>query len=89
MVEEGVYWKPGLGEVSMGLQLEIQDIDLKEEGTAWANMRHIGVWACTPKLELRSWGTLILDPERNPEYSSTGIANERAGKGSRPGAMSE
>jgi hypothetical protein len=70
MVEEGIYWEPGMGEVSMGLQLEIQDVDTKEEGTAWSNMRHIGVWACTPKLELQSWGTLILDPERNPEYTS-------------------
>ena len=68
-VSAGEFWHPGMGEVRMGMNIELQDVDEEEKGEGYfANMHHIEFWAgeSGKKTWLKSWGTLILVPDAMP-----------------------
>ena len=55
-----------MGEVKMGLNIEIQDVDEKERGEGnFADMHHIEYWTGAPgrKSALRGLGTLTVTPQ--------------------------
>ena len=69
-VQKGVFWKPENGIASMGLNMEIQDVDEKEKGVGnFDNMHHVDVWASIKgeKSRLRNWGTMVIYPGNKPK----------------------
>lgn len=69
-VKPGVFWSPALGEVSMGLNIAVGDLDEKEKGRGnFGNFHHEDWWSGGPRTRtwLKEWGTMILLPgPRNP-----------------------
>jgi len=55
-------------EAKVGFNIELQDLDEKAKGDGnWSNMHHIDYWAKVPpnrKTDTRSFGTLIIKPEK-------------------------
>jgi glucose/arabinose dehydrogenase len=69
-VEPGVFWSPALGEVKMGLNLAIADIDEPERGAGnFGNFHHEQWWTGErdKRTWLKQWGTMILVPGSAPE----------------------
>jgi SSS family solute:Na+ symporter len=69
-VSKGVFWKPENGIASMGLNIEIQDVDEEEKGVGnFDNMHHVDVWTSRngEKSELRNWGTMVIYPGYKPK----------------------
>lgn len=69
-VQKGVFWKPENGIASMGLNMEIQDVDENEKGVGnFDNMHHVDVWASRngEKSKLRNWGTMVIYPGYKPK----------------------
>ena len=71
-ISPGKFWSPEMGEVKMGMNIGVQDLDNKVDGTGWENIRHEDWWANynnkqpVPPME---WGTMILVPEtRNATF---------------------
>lgn len=67
-------------EVKVGFNVEIQDLDEKEKGDGnWANMHHIDYWTRVDpnsKTDLKSFGTLIIKPERMKNPGKTETKNQ-------------
>ncbi len=65
-VDPGTFWCPCMGKVTMGLNIEIQDLDTKAAGAGnFANFHHIDYWAAEQgkKELLAQWGKIIVVPE--------------------------
>lgn len=71
-------------ENKVGFNVEIQDLDEKEKGEGnYSNMHHIDYWsrlAPNSKSDLRSFGTLIIKPEKmkvpiNPKMKTINLKN--------------
>ncbi|MBI2297531.1 MAG: hypothetical protein HYU66_01035 [Armatimonadetes bacterium] len=68
-VQPGVFWSPDLGEVRMGLNIALGDLDTPEAGAGnWGNFHHEDWW--TGEKNKRTWlkqyGTLIVEPGPMP-----------------------
>jgi SSS family solute:Na+ symporter len=69
-VEPGVFWSPALGEVWMGLNMAVDDLDGPDRATGdlgsvhheqwWAGERGKRTW-------LKQWGTMVLVPTARPD----------------------
>ena len=72
-VTPGVFWKPELGVVKMGLNIAVQDIDRMETGEGnFGNFNHEDWWAGQKdkRTWLKQWGTLVLHPDKQPRMRS-------------------
>ncbi|RPH92795.1 MAG: hypothetical protein EHM72_16940 [Calditrichaeota bacterium] len=73
-IKPGLYWNASQGEWTMGLNIEIQDLDSKAAGSGnWSNFHHIDYWAAEQgkKELLERWGALILSPNAKSETAIT------------------
>ena len=69
-VEPGIFWSPRLGEVKMGLNLAVADIDEPERGEGnFGNFHHEHWWTGErdKRTWLKQWGTMILMPGARPD----------------------
>lgn len=68
-VRPGVFWSPALGEVRMGLNIALGDLDEQaRSATDYVPFRHEEWWSGDPKNRtwLNRWGTLVLVPGPRP-----------------------
>ena len=64
-VAPGIFWKPELGTVKMGLNIAVQDLDRMEDGEGnFGNFNHEDWWAGEKDIPyfLNQWGTMVLHP---------------------------
>jgi glucose/arabinose dehydrogenase len=69
-VEPGVFWSPELGEVKMGLNLAVADIDEPERGEGnFGNFHHEHWWTGErdKRTWLKQWGTMVVMPGGRPD----------------------
>ncbi len=69
-VAPGTYWSPDLGPWEMGLNLAINDLDEKAQGSGnFANFHHEQWWTGQPdqRTWLKQWGKLVLMPGGKPD----------------------
>jgi glucose/arabinose dehydrogenase len=69
-VEPGIFWSPELGEVKMGLNLAVADIDEPERGEGnFGNFHHEHWWTGErdKRTWLKQWGTMIMVPGGKPD----------------------
>jgi SSS family solute:Na+ symporter len=78
-IAQGTFWSASAGQKSMGLNIEIEDLDVLAEGSGcWMNFRHIGNWVSGNKEIMSAWGTLVISPANNPAASAQSSAQPLA-----------
>ncbi len=68
-VEDRKFWDPSMGEVKMGLNIGVQDLDEKHKGEGnFGNFNHEDWWAGEKdkRTWLKQWGTMTVHPGPKP-----------------------
>jgi len=65
-IAQGAFWSASAGQKTMGLNIEIEDLDARADSAGWMGFRHICNWVSGNKELMSAWGTLVISPANNP-----------------------
>jgi hypothetical protein len=65
-IANGQFWSGSSTQKTMGMNIEIEDLDERADSAGWMCFRHIGNWVLGNKELMSAWGTLVISPANNP-----------------------
>jgi len=69
-IGNGQFWSGSSGARTMGMNLEIEDLDQLADSAGWMGFRHIANWIGGNKELMSEWGSLVIDPGNNPSNAA-------------------